>query len=541
MVSCCVSVRRGRLPVLVCLAGLAAALSSPAEARRRPQAGGGYNPPYATMVVDAKTGRTLHAENEDAPRHPASVTKVMTLYLLFEQLERGKISLATPFRISANAASQSPSKLGLAAGETIEVEDAIKALVTKSANDIAVAIAENLAGSEEAFAAEMTRKARALGMSRTVYRNASGLPDPEQITTARDLTILARAVQDRFPRYYRYFQTRAFNYAGESHRNHNKLLGRIDGVDGIKTGFTRASGFNLMTNVKTDDRHIVAVVLGGRSGASRNQAMAALVQANLPRAYAGARQAPLVIEGARTQVADLNVETTATAPARPLSPTADAAPPRRAPAPLDLAMMRPVFASAPGATSTTTPSALPLKVASASLPETAQAYAPPLTETYEAPLPPPNPAAKIQARLQNPEIVVARLEPPKIEKAEPVKVEPARSEAAKAKPDAEARAEAPKVKPAPEATPERLSRSMTGWVIQLGAMDDETKAKEVLEQARTRSGRILSRASAFTEKVVREGTTLYRARFSGFEEGDSAQAACKTLKRSGFNCFATRS
>jgi D-alanyl-D-alanine carboxypeptidase len=193
--------------VLVCTVGFAAsflvALSSPAEARRRQRAGGGYNPPYAAMVVDAKTGRTLHGQNEDALRHPASVTKVMTLYLLFEQLERGKISLSTPLRVSANAARQAPSKLSLDAGETIEVEDAIKALVTKSANDIAVVVAENLAGSEEAFAEQMTRKARALGMSRTVYRNASGLPDPEQVTTARDLTILARAIQDRFPKYYR--------------------------------------------------------------------------------------------------------------------------------------------------------------------------------------------------------------------------------------------------------------------------------------------------------------------------------------------------
>src|SRR3712207_2208460 len=192
MVLRCVSVRRGRIPALACLAGIAASLvltwSAPAEARRRPRAGGGYNPPYAAMVVDAKTGRTLHAQNEDALRHPASVTKVMTLYLLFEQLERGKISLSTPLRVSANAARQAPSKLSLDTGETIEVEDAIKALVTKSANDVAVVVAENLAGSEEAFAAEMTRKARAPGMGRTVYRNASGLPDPGQVTTARDLT-----------------------------------------------------------------------------------------------------------------------------------------------------------------------------------------------------------------------------------------------------------------------------------------------------------------------------------------------------------------
>src|SRR5919112_2146144 len=271
MSSRCVSVRHGPLPVLVCLAGVAASflvtLSSPAEARRR-QRGGGYNPPYAAMVVDAKTGRILHAQNEDALRHPASITKVMTLYLLFEQLERGKVSLSTRFRVSANAARQAPSKLGLDPGETIEVEDAIKALVTKSANDVAVVVAENLAGSEEAFAEQMTRKARALGMSRTIYRNASGLPDPEQVTTARDLTILARAIQDRFPKYYRYFQTRVFNYAGHAIRNHNNLLGRVEGVDGIKTGYTRASGFNLMTSARTDDQHIVAVVLGGRSGGS---------------------------------------------------------------------------------------------------------------------------------------------------------------------------------------------------------------------------------------------------------------------------------
>jgi len=542
MVSRCVSVRR-RLPALACLAAGAAslllALSSPAEARRRPRNTGGYSPPYAAMVVDAKTGRTLHAENEDALRHPASVTKVMTLYLLFEQLDRGRISLATPLRVSANAAAQAPSKLGLEAGETIEVEDAIQALVTKSANDVAVVVAEHLGGSEEAFAAEMTRKARALGMSRTVYRNASGLPDPEQLTTARDLTVLARAVQDRFPRYYRYFQTRVFNYAGSSYRNHNKLLGRIEGVDGIKTGFTRASGFNLMTNVKTDDRHIVAVVLGGRSGSSRDQTMAALVDANLPRAYAGTRQVPTAAEAApRLQLAELAVETTASAPVRPNLTAGDMAGARRA---LDLAAMRPVFASAPGAPSTTTPSALPPKASAAALPPAAQVYAATATpETIS--LPPPPPGAKIQARLQNPELVPARLEPVK---SEPARVEPPRPETPRTeRPRTEpVRASAKDViKPiAAEPTPERLNRGVGGWMIQLGAMDDETKAKEVLAQARTRTGGMLSRAAPFTEKVVREGATLYRARFSGFPASDAAEAACKTLKRSGFNCFATRS
>jgi D-alanyl-D-alanine carboxypeptidase len=233
----------------------------------------------------------------------------------------------------------------------------------------------------------MTRKARALGMSRTVYKNASGLPDPEQVTTARDLTILARAIQDRFPKYYRYFQTRTFHYAGAAYRNHNKLLGRVEGVDGIKTGFTRASGFNLMTNAKTNDRHIIAVVLGGRSGASRDQIVASLVRSNLPRAYAGARQAPVVAEAAdrprpaviaeasRPHGSEINVETTAATPARPALATADTATPRRNTAPLDLNAMRPVFASASGAPSTTTPSAVNWKAGASALPQAAQAYA----------------------------------------------------------------------------------------------------------------------------------------------------------------------
>ncbi|CAA9307751.1 MAG: D-alanyl-D-alanine carboxypeptidase, partial [uncultured Microvirga sp.] len=247
MVSSSVCVRTRRAVFAAGAVGLTLVIASTSSAdaarRKRPAAGGGYNPPYAAMVVDVNSGRVLHAQNEDAPRHPASVTKVMTLYLVFEQIEKGRLTTSTPLTVSANASRQAPSKLGLRPGETIEVEDAIKALVTKSANDVAVVVAENLGGSEEAFAEMMTRKARALGMTNTVYRNASGLPNPEQTTTARDLTILGRAIKDRFPKQYRYFQTRVFQHATGSYRNHNKLLGRVEGVDGIKTGFTRASGF----------------------------------------------------------------------------------------------------------------------------------------------------------------------------------------------------------------------------------------------------------------------------------------------------------
>ena len=223
----------------------------------------GYTPPYAAMVVDANTGRVLHAVNENAPRHPASITKVMTLYLLFEQLEKGRMTLDSEIPISAHAASMAPTKLGLRPGSTISVEHAIKAIVTKSANDIAVAVGEAIGGTEEHFAELMTAKAHSLGMNGTHYENASGLPDAEQITTAHDLVLLGRAIQERFPRYYAYFSTHQFTFAGQTLRNHNHLLDKIEGMDGIKTGYTNASGFNLLSSVKRGNKRIVGVVLGG--------------------------------------------------------------------------------------------------------------------------------------------------------------------------------------------------------------------------------------------------------------------------------------
>jgi D-alanyl-D-alanine carboxypeptidase len=537
MVSSSVLSRRARVATVAGILGVSAtiivALSSPAEAARRKhrRAVSSYSPPYAAMVVDAKTGRVLHAQNEDARRHPASVTKVMTLYLLFEQLEKGRISLSTPLQVSANASRQAPSKLGLRPGSTIEVEDAILALVTKSANDVATVVAENLGGSEEAFAEQMTRKARALGMTSTVYRNASGLPDPEQVTTARDLTVLGRAIQDRFPRYYKYFATRVFHYGRTAHRNHNKLLGRVEGVDGIKTGFTRASGFNLLTSARSSDRHIIAAVLGGRSGASRDNIMASLVNATLPRAYAGAPTAPMmaevserprpavVAEAARPRPTEAQVETTAaTTPAA-----------RAKPQPLDPSTMRPVAAST---TPTTTPAGPQMhwSVGPQAIPQSAQAYAaveapaapPPRPQPLaSAPAAAPAPVAKIDARL--PEMSVASPEP----KPEVLM--------AKAEPVEQPRRETPRLAASPSPVPAGT------WVIQLGAMDDEAKAREILDEARQRSRGVLAKASPFTEKVARDGTTLYRARFSGFDEADSAHQACKSLKRNGFACFATRS
>jgi len=243
-----------------------------------------YSPPTSSIVVDGNTGAVLHASNAEALRHPASLTKIMTLYLLFERLEAGKIKLDTPLKISSHAAEQSPTKLGVKPGQTLAVEDAIKAVVTKSANDAAVAIAENLGGDEDEFAKMMTAKAHALGMSRTTYVNASGLPNDDQITTAQDQSVLGRAIQERFPRYYRYFSTEEFVYHGHAMRNHNHLLGVVGGVDGIKTGYTHASGFNLVTSVHRDGRYIVAVVLGGRSAGERDAHMRELINSHIREA-----------------------------------------------------------------------------------------------------------------------------------------------------------------------------------------------------------------------------------------------------------------
>ena len=243
-----------------------------------------YNPAFSSIIVDGNSGATLSANNPDASRHPASLTKIMTLYLLFERLDAGKMKLDTEMDVSAHASEQAPTKLGLRPGQSIRVEDAIKGLVTRSANDAAVVIAEAIGGDEGDFARQMTRKARALGMTRTVYRNASGLPDDNQVTTARDQSTLGRAIQDHFPRYYRYFSTVAFNYRGHSIRNHNRLLGNVEGVDGIKTGYTRASGFNLVTSMRRGNRHLVGVVMGGRSGGSRDATMRSLLTENLEKA-----------------------------------------------------------------------------------------------------------------------------------------------------------------------------------------------------------------------------------------------------------------
>jgi D-alanyl-D-alanine carboxypeptidase len=273
------------------------------EAPKRVIHGPNYRPPYAAIVVDDKSGFVLHEVSVDEPRHPASLTKIMTLYLLFEQFEDGRLNLDTPLPVSSRAAMQNPTKLGLKANQTIKAEDAIKGLVTRSANDAAVVIAEAIGGSEEEFAKLMTLKARALGMTSTTYINASGLPADEQITTARDQAVLGRAIQHRFPGYYQYFATPSFHYKGAEIHNHNALLGQVKGVDGIKTGYTEASGYNLVTSVRRDERHIVAVVLGGTSNAARDARMRQLIEEYISFA-SSQRTVPVIVDSHGERMAD---------------------------------------------------------------------------------------------------------------------------------------------------------------------------------------------------------------------------------------------
>ena len=239
---------------------------------------------YAAIVVDHKSGKVLFSRNADAARYPASLVKIMTLYMLFEALDAGRLSLDSRLKASARASRQSPSKVGLKPGQTIKVSDAIKVLVTKSANDVAVVVAEKLAGAEDRFAKLMTEKAREMGMTRTVFRNASGLPNSKQSTTARDMAIFARRMVEDFDHYYDYFALKYFTYRGKRYRNHNDLLFSYKGTDGIKTGYIRSSGFNIVVSARRDNKHLIAIVMGGKTSKARNAHAQVLLDQSFPKA-----------------------------------------------------------------------------------------------------------------------------------------------------------------------------------------------------------------------------------------------------------------
>ncbi len=253
---------------------------------------------YASIAVDGDSREILHARQIDALRYPASLTKMMTLYLVFDAIERGDLSLSDKLTVSRRATRVEPVKLGLRAGETITVHQAIQALTVKSSNDVAVVLAERLGGSEEQFALMMTQKAQALGMDSTTYKTASGLPHPQQLTTARDQAKLADQLLVHHRKYYHYFGQQTFLWRGRMLRTHNALLGKVDGVDGFKTGYTHASGYNLTISAQRDGRRIIAVVMGGASNTARNQHMERLVD----RAFTVQAKKPGLIASASPQL-----------------------------------------------------------------------------------------------------------------------------------------------------------------------------------------------------------------------------------------------
>jgi D-alanyl-D-alanine carboxypeptidase len=431
----------------------------------------------------------------------------MTLYLLFERLESGKITLNTPMTVSETAARQPPTKLGLRAGGTLQVDDAIKALITKSANDAAVVVAEALAGSEEEFAKQMSRKARSLGMRHTTYRNASGLPNDNQITTARDQALLGIAIQERFPKYYRYFSMSSFAYRGSTMQNHNKLLGRVEGVDGIKTGYTRASGFNLVSSVKRGTRQIIAVVLGGRSAASRDARMRELIGNSIKAA--SAKPSTLPATGAAHAMASSDAASTA-----PIGVAENEAPASSgSDTPMRPVRVRTVTVKLykPDDVVVTPAAGEPLTTASSEPTPSSQLSTTALTPTEAA-------GQKAHA--------ASTVEPQSASADKPAKIIASKGPVVTSEKSKNTRAA------------EKPAANRGGWAVQVGAYEAEGEAKQHLNSAKDKAS-LLTKAKAYVERTVKGAKTYYRARFAGFDR-DEALAACKELKRKDIACVAVK-
>ncbi len=438
------------------------------------------------------TGIILYSQAPDTPRYPASLTKMMTLYILFGCLREGKITLSSDLVVTPHAAVQAPTKLGLKQGATIKTEDAIKALVTQSANDAAVTIAENLAGTEENFARVMTQTARNIGMSNTTFRNASGLPNDEQVTTARDMATLATHLIHDYPEYYGVFQTRYFTYSGRKYRNHNRLLFGYKGTDGIKTGYTRASGFNLTASVHRGNKHLVAVVLGGKTGSQRDAAMRALLDKN----FASASE----VKPTKEQLVAALV---------PASGTAAPAPAR---APQVVEAVTPAQAPVPQA----------VKPAAAAKPALTPAEAE--LETYVTPSP---------ANAKKPSFALASVAP------EPSTVGTPNDEAQGdiGEPSEPDNASLPwsrnqaKKGPKPKVT--------GAFHVQVGAYTSESEAENRLGVVQQRASDLLDGHLPFTTSFTKDNAEWYRARFAGFSRGD-AQSVCDALKKMSVDCVVMR-
>ncbi|MGE3829711.1 MAG: serine hydrolase [Parvibaculaceae bacterium] len=453
---------------------------------------------FSAIAVDARTGDVIFSKDPDGVRHPASLTKVMTLYILFEELKAKRLTLDSRLRVSKYAASREPTKLGLKPGETIRVDDAIRSLVTLSANDMAVAIAENIEGSEAAFAKRMTATAKDLGMSRSKFYNASGLPDPRQVTTARDMATLSLRIQRDFPQYYPYFRITSFKYGKRVIRSHNRLLGRYAGTDGIKTGYIRAAGFNLTSSVKRGDKRLIGVVLGARSGGARNSYMMAM----LDRAWAKCRAGKTLaasIEGV-------------SAPKLAVVEEPEASPPP--------AVEKPAKAIKPSAGKDKSGPEFTAPAQQAAMNNLAEDASEPLQQpaegtTYATVQVQESDSAPVATgEIVEPGTTLAMNEPPA---NLPFKVKSAND-----------------TKGGVVIVPTKDANST--WNIQLGAYPNKEEAQAALYKAKSVSSKLFSGKLAFTVEVrTGDDTTLYRARMSGFNKS-SARSACKTLVNKGMSC-----
>jgi D-alanyl-D-alanine carboxypeptidase len=441
----------------------------------------------AGIVIDANTGKILYSDDAGGRRYPASLTKMMTLYLVFEALESGKIRKSTPVVMTPRGAAQQPSKLGLRAGKTFTVEQGILSLVTRSANDVATSFGEFLAGNDDAFGRMMTAKARSLGMRDTIYVNANGLPDKRQVTTARDQALLGIALRQHFPQYYPYFSTRSFRFGKQVIGNHNHLLGKVQGVDGIKTGYTGAAGFNLATSARSGGHSLVVVVLGEPSARVRDARVAGLVKRYLPNSASG-RRTLVIAKGVPANIV-----------AQPVHEVAQRD---------DTSDEDTKVASDDSQGEDGLPSVGPLPVARYNATPIETAYA---DDGAKAPAPFAEKPALVREMKR-----VAKVEVPADIPAP-----------AKASPQID------------KVTTASTSGGKDGWVIQVGTSPSQKQAKELLQKAQEKGGKVLRSADAYTMAFNSEGAKVYRARFSGFHNQDSAVKACKVLKRHGMGCWAS--
>ena len=513
---------------------------------------------HAALVIDANTGAVISAQDADAPRFPASLTKMMTLYLLFEQIEQGRLNTTSRIKVSETAASAQPSKLGLDAGADIVIADAIKALIVKSANDIAVAVAEHIAGSEEKFARRMTEKARQLGMTATTFRNAHGLPDDAQTTTARDMVTLALRLHDDFPRHYPLFATREFRFNGETHRSHNTLLFNYEGSEGMKTGYTRAAGFNLVTSVKRGNKHVVGAVFGGSSAGARNQTMKTLLNIALfkasptktrqPVAVARAKPLPqlrdtirpaprpgVLADASHTAVIQSDARTTARTDLqvedRVIAPrTETAAEPIRAARAIEVARVRPILV---------TPHQQPAIAA----PSAPAVSAPPLARTEQAqrPMPPPNRTAS-QPQPSAPAAppaatTIIRGAPPSSLQAQADGLARGLVPAPATRPAQFAQAGA--APPAFRLQGPAQAAALPPYHIQIGAYASAADAERQIAAAKAKAADLIGSNQGIAMPVAAAGKTLYRARLTGFD-ATSAGSVCTELRRRQIDCMVTR-